>query len=96
MAPTSTFFTLPRKLRDEIYEYYAVQPHPYVHEIDSGKLRTSGGDPIDLGLMLVCKPIATEFRGVALRVNTITFRTSLQVHPHPSNKAIRFAAIVDE
>ncbi|KAG8157954.1 hypothetical protein KVR01_012226 [Diaporthe batatas] len=69
---------LPRELRDDIYKHYLRVEGGYVYNFESGKLRcaTSTGTraPIDLELMLSCRQIAAEMRGLALKTNVITFR----------------------
>jgi len=90
-----SFLRLPRELRDEIYEYYVLQPWPYHYDHDSGKLTTADKQRIDLQLSYVCKQIASEFWGVALRINGIAFTTAPLEHGISSNSS-RFDTIVDE
>ncbi|KAI1418376.1 hypothetical protein F5Y13DRAFT_196174 [Hypoxylon sp. FL1857] len=74
MAPVSRFLSLPRELRDAIYEYY-VSWDGYTYDFQTRTLKTTEGDPIDLALMFTCWQVACEMKGVALRNNPITFRT---------------------
>ena len=53
---------LPRELRDLIYEHYV--------QVNGGY-----GSPISTALILTCRQIAAELRGLALGQNTITFYT---------------------
>jgi hypothetical protein len=73
------FFTLSRELRDIIYEYYFYRDDGYVYDFDSKRLKGSSaeGHVIHMDLVYTCKAAAEETRGLALRLNTITFRTTL-------------------
>jgi hypothetical protein len=51
----------------------------YVHNPTSGQLRTHQGHVIDNSLTFTCKRIAQEISGLALKLNTITFRTQLSL-----------------
>jgi hypothetical protein len=42
---------LPRKLRDMIYNYYIAEDGGYHLDLESGKLRTSSGEKIQLSLL---------------------------------------------
>ncbi|KAL1597302.1 hypothetical protein SLS60_008886 [Paraconiothyrium brasiliense] len=75
MQIKSPIFCIPRELRDHIYTYYVYEEDGYFHDFASGKLTRSHQQPIDLGLTFTCKPIAKELRGLALRINQITFTT---------------------
>ena len=66
---------LPRELRNVIYREYTLAEDGYFFDFETGKLRMSGGRRIDLGLMYVCRLFAEEMRGLALRINFITFST---------------------
>ena len=70
------FFSLPRELRNIIYEYYVLEDGGYHFNYESGKLRTASNQPVDLSFMYTCALVATEMRGVALGTNTITFSTA--------------------
>jgi len=72
-----TLLALPRELRDFIYEYYIrlSGPDGYVYDFEANKLRTSDKKPIDLSLMYTCRQVACEMRGMALRIQTVTFTT---------------------
>ncbi|KAI4672806.1 uncharacterized protein J4E78_001309 [Alternaria triticimaculans] len=83
----SLLFRLPRELRDEIYHYYS-QATGYYYDSTSGKLRMDGGECIDLSLQYACKRTLAEMRGIALEINTITFRTMLDL-PRPSDQLMR-------
>jgi hypothetical protein len=71
----SPLFTLPRELRDEIYEYYSLEENGYFHDIATGKLSLTKQEPIDLRFMYTCRAVAKEMQDVALRTNTVTFTT---------------------
>ncbi|KAI0836694.1 hypothetical protein F5Y06DRAFT_101005 [Hypoxylon sp. FL0890] len=74
MAMDSRFLELPRELRNIIYVYY-VLGDGYIYDSQTRTLKTAKGSPIDLALMFTCRQVACEMKGVALRNNTITFRT---------------------
>ncbi|EXF77733.1 hypothetical protein CFIO01_03054 [Colletotrichum fioriniae PJ7] len=79
MAASFNFLSLPRELRDMIYERYLAVEGGYICDsrafID-GKLRAGDhGGPIDLNLTYVCRQTTKEMDGMALRVNQITFST---------------------
>ncbi|KAK3369767.1 hypothetical protein B0T24DRAFT_532555 [Lasiosphaeria ovina] len=69
--------TLPRELRDHIYRHYVYTSggDGYIFDYEARKLRLADNRPIDLGLMYTCRLAAAEMRGLALRLNTITFST---------------------
>ncbi|KAF9881881.1 hypothetical protein CkaCkLH20_01027 [Colletotrichum karsti] len=71
------FFDLPREVRDMIYVDYVFIQGGYILNFDSNKLRGANGSLIDLTLMLTCKTIAKEMKGVALSSNTLNFSTEL-------------------
>ena len=75
----SPLFRLPREIRDEIYEYYAQETHGYHYDSSSGKLRMDSGERINLSLQYVCRRTFAEMDGIALRTNTITFPTTLDL-----------------
>ncbi|KAH4603637.1 hypothetical protein HBI24_109770 [Parastagonospora nodorum] len=75
----SLFFRLPRELRDKIYIYCVSEDHGYLHDSSTGKLRLHDGRPIDNALMFTCKRVTRETQGLALRTNTITFRTQVSL-----------------
>ena len=93
----SLLFRLPRELRDEIYYYYS-QANGYYYDSTSGTLRMDGGECIDLSLQYTCKRTAAEMQGIALGINTITFRTMLDL-PRPSDQLMKsqiFGYHIDE
>jgi hypothetical protein len=75
-SPTSTCRLLnhPIELRNEIYPYYLHRDEGYYHNPRTKKLRQADG-PIDLALSYTCKQVASEMRGLHLKVNTLTFKT---------------------
>ena len=87
------FFSLPRELRDIIYEYYVLEDGGYRFNYDSGKLRVAADRPIDLSFMYTCTLVATEMRGVALGTNTVTFSTAYS--DSERIKAGRFNLVVE-
>lgn len=82
---------LPRELRDDIYEHYLKVEGGYTYNFESGKLScatpTCARTAIDLELMLSCRQIAAEMRGLALKINTITFTT---VAPDAKQSNLRY------
>ncbi|KAF1978695.1 hypothetical protein BU23DRAFT_564260 [Bimuria novae-zelandiae CBS 107.79] len=82
--PHSHLLTLPRELRDQIYEAYAYEEDGYIYDYATKRMRLkrpSGADEggmIDQSLSLTCKMVAEETRGVAFRINEITFVSGLR------------------
>jgi len=66
---------LPRELRDIIYDYYLRSPAGYAYRFETNKLTNADASSISLSLAFTCRQIATEMKGLALRVNKITFTT---------------------
>jgi len=72
----STFFKLPRELRDAIYAYYTYEPEGYRYEFRtarSGAWHLSIGKCIDSSIKTTCKRTYEEIEGARLQVNTIHF-----------------------
>lgn len=67
---------LPRELRDMIYEQYFAVENGYLYDAELGKLTQADNSPILLCLSYTCRQVACEVRGLAFRINTITFSTS--------------------
>ncbi|KAI1198216.1 hypothetical protein F5X97DRAFT_299722 [Nemania serpens] len=90
------FFQLPRELRDAIYEQYVIVEGGYIYDFKTGKLRPANNPkhPIDLAFMYTCSQVANEMRGIALRSNTITFRTLYS--PELSLRAVHFDHILND
>ena len=70
----SRFLALPPELRSIVYHYYLFEDGYHFH-YESGKFRLSDAQPIDLSLMYTCKSIAAEMYGLALKTNTLVFKT---------------------
>ncbi|KAI1162069.1 hypothetical protein F5B18DRAFT_411084 [Nemania serpens] len=87
---------LPRELRDAIYEHYVIVEGGYIYDFKTGKLRPANDPehPIDLAFMYTCSRVADEMKGIALRANTITFRTFYS--PEMSFRAVHFDNILEE
>lgn len=66
----------PPEIRDTIYRAYLLVDDGYVYSFDRNKLRVSDGRPIELSLAYTCRLVAAEMSGLALRVNTVNFRTA--------------------
>ncbi|KAF2650640.1 hypothetical protein K491DRAFT_577557, partial [Lophiostoma macrostomum CBS 122681] len=82
---------LPREIRDIIYEFYVAQENGYIFDADTGRFK--GADrPIEMALLLMCKRVADEMEGMALRVNVLTFTTSSSRSLH--SQAARFDEIM--
>ena len=75
MASRRGLLSLPRELRDMIYQPYLELDDGYAYNGVSGKLRSTSGKPISLDLMYTCRLINEEMKGLALRSNKITFAT---------------------
>ncbi|KAI4619322.1 uncharacterized protein J4E87_007572 [Alternaria ethzedia] len=71
----STILRLPRELRDLIYEHYTRIDGGYTYDYASNKIREADGSPVSIALMLSCRQIASELRGLAFGLNPITFST---------------------
>ncbi|KAK1497100.1 hypothetical protein CTAM01_08112 [Colletotrichum tamarilloi] len=74
----SRLLSIPREVRDLIYEHYTIVEGGYIYESDDllgGRLKRADGRPIDLNLMYACRLVANEMRHLALRSNTLTFST---------------------
>ncbi|TEA16437.1 hypothetical protein C8034_v001323 [Colletotrichum sidae] len=69
------FLELPRELRDMIYEHYVVVQGGYVYDFASNTLKGADGKPIHYALLLTCKTIACEMKGLALGANVLHFST---------------------
>ena len=74
-APLPPLLRLPRELRDLIYEEYVRVDGGYVYNPETNRLAHADGSPIDLSLRRVCRQLASEVQGLALKLNTITFET---------------------
>ena len=93
----STLLQLPRELRNLIYDCYFAGDGDYTHNFETNKLSRADNQPIELALVLSCRQIANETRGLALRINTLRFTTfhsdATQEDAsvlHASNNAIRY------
>jgi len=73
---SSSFLQLPRELRDIIYKQYFAVKNGYLYDTKLKKLTQANNSPISLSLSCTCRQVACEVRGLAFRVNTITFSTS--------------------
>ena len=98
-----TILRLPRELRDLIYEHYTRIDGGYTYDYASNKIREADGSPVSIALMLSCRQIASELRGMAFRLNPITFSTYVSestrqnagiFHSTLSSVSIRKKAIV--
>ena len=69
------FFELPRELRDPVYWYYLKEDGGYSFHHQSGTIRTSNSQPVDLALVYTCKSTAAEMRNKAHEINEVTFKT---------------------
>ena len=81
--PQSPFFRLPREIRDLIYKHYVFRPDSYCYDPQSRKmheihptLRSVWSRPISMSLMLTCRAAAAEMKGLAFRLNVITFHAT--------------------
>lgn len=72
----SPLLFLPRELRDIVYHHYFRSKGGYVTEFATTNIMNEDGSRIDLALRLTCRQIATETRGLALQLNTITFQNT--------------------
>jgi hypothetical protein len=75
MYPRTHLLGLPRELRDNILKTYVKVEGGYKYNFHSGKLNSADDQPIDLALMLTCRLIAVEMKGLAFSLNSITFYT---------------------
>lgn len=89
-----SFLSLPRELRDSIYNYYVFEPDGYYYDFTSNKLRASKNRPIALTFMYTCKQVGDEMRHLALGANMIDFSTT-QTQTNRLN-AGRFGALFEQ
>ena len=66
----------------------------YYFNFQAGKFTTSTGQPPDLSLIYVCRQIAEEMGGIALRSNTLVFKTAYD-NQERANIAGRYSALLD-
>jgi len=71
----SPLLSLPRELRDIIYELCVWSEGGYSYNFETNKLKRADGGRIDASLALTCRQIADEMSGLPLTVNQITFST---------------------
>jgi hypothetical protein len=71
MQQQSPLFSLPRELRDSIYEFYAFEDDGCHYEFPARKLRLVSDRT--LNLLYTCKAAAAELPSVLLRANKIIF-----------------------
>ena len=76
MATQISFLTLPRELRDILYQEYFTSEGGYHFDFKASKFRTLHEEPISLSLRLTCRTIAIETRGLAFRYNSLNFSTA--------------------
>ncbi|KAF1847074.1 uncharacterized protein K460DRAFT_281411 [Cucurbitaria berberidis CBS 394.84] len=76
MQPQFRFFTLPRELRDMIYEYYLTTEEGYFYNHETGQLVAANKGRVDLALAYTCTQAAAEMQGLALSLNSIHFSTA--------------------
>ena len=86
------FLTLPREIRDIIYDNYTFAPDGYHYEHNSGQLRTSKNRPVYLALMCTCKSIADEIHPLKIENNTLHFCTIASPSKSERIKAANFNA----
>ena len=75
MTMSSGLLKLPRELRDQVYADYFPIEGGYQYNHATNKLTTSKGARVDLNTRLACRQVAAETRGLALKLNTISFST---------------------
>ncbi|KAJ3938961.1 uncharacterized protein N0V96_011073 [Colletotrichum fioriniae] len=78
MRSDSRLLSIPREVRNLIYEHYIIVEAGYIYESDGllgGRLKRADGRPINLNLMYACRLVANKMRHLALRSNTLTFST---------------------
>ncbi|KAK1673200.1 hypothetical protein BDP55DRAFT_730657 [Colletotrichum godetiae] len=74
----SQLLSIPRKVRDPIYEHHVIVDRGYVYESDGllgGRLKWADRQPFDLNLTYACQLVVGEMRHLALQSNTITLST---------------------
>jgi hypothetical protein len=76
----SSFLRLPREIRDAIYRFYVATDGGYRHGFEKNKLFRVDGGLIELDLVYVCRQVAAEMMGMALRENVITFSIHVSAH----------------
>lgn len=73
--PRCYLLEVPEDIRHLIYKAYTTFPDGLSYDYDSGKLLDDRNAPVDLALIRTCKQVASEMDGLALRLNTIHFKT---------------------
>jgi hypothetical protein len=76
MQSQSRLFTLPRELRDMIYEYCVTTTEGYWYNYETGTLVAIDWKPVDIALTYTCRLAAIELWGLALTLNTLYFTTT--------------------
>lgn len=76
---SSPLFALPRELRDKIYGFYTFRENGYTYNPDTRQFRSTElrDNHHQFALNYTCRAIAEELRGVALELNTLTFKPHL-------------------
>jgi hypothetical protein len=76
MQSQPRLFTLPRELRDTVYEFYFTDEAGYLYNYDTGKITKLKKEPVDFSLAYTCTLAAVELHGLALTYNTVHFTTA--------------------
>ena len=76
MTDPKGFYELPRELRDQVYDNFFTLEGGYHHDHRTNKLLTEKGEMIDLNFRLASRQIAQETRGLALKLNAVSFSTA--------------------
>jgi hypothetical protein len=71
----SLFFTLPRELRDMVYDYYVSEKDGYHLRYETGKLNLANGSHINFDFAYTCKRIENEMTGLFLHLNSVNIST---------------------
>jgi hypothetical protein len=71
--PSSFLLSLPRELRNMIYETYVWSNEGYAYNHKTNKILRADGNHIELSLSLTCRQIAYEMSGLALHYFDLLF-----------------------
>ena len=77
-----SLLTLPRELRDLIYEYYLRCDGGYIYHAESRRMTQTNGNAVCHALALTCRQTASELEGLAFNLNTITFSATYSESLH--------------
>ncbi|KAH8880488.1 hypothetical protein GQ53DRAFT_848862 [Thozetella sp. PMI_491] len=84
-----SFFSLPGEVRNAIYSAYLTLERGYFFDFHTNKLATADHQSIELALLSTGKLVAQETKGLAFRLNTVTFSTIYSKDFESESKSLR-------